>query len=93
MAAVVIERDETQYFEFKIEGTKTVHKIPLAAYLPYPFMRRLVTVDSDKSFAIELLHEFCPELERDSKMPFSTIMAVYRAWEEASKEDGADPGE
>lgn len=93
MTALVIERDETQYFEFKIEGSKAVHRIPLAAYLPYPFMRRLVTVDSDKSFALELLHEFCPELERDDKLPFGTIMAVYRAWEEASKADGASPGE
>lgn len=93
MAAVVIERDETRNFEFSIEGSKAVHRIPLAAYLPYPFMRRLVTVDSDKSFALELLHEFCPELEKDGKLPFSTVMAVYRAWEEASKEDGATSGE
>lgn len=93
MAAVVIEREETRSFEFSIEGSKTMHSIPLAAYLPYPFMRRLVTVDSDKSFALELLHEFCPELEEDGKLHISTVMTIYRLWEEASNEDGASPGE
>ena len=93
MAAVVFERGEARYFEFKIEGSKQVHRIPLAAYLPYQFMRRMMTVDEDKSFAFELLHEFCPELERDGKLSFTTIMDIYKAWEDASKEDGASSGE
>jgi len=93
MAAVVIEREETRYFEFTLEGSKAVHKIPLAAYLPYTFMRRMLTVDGDKSFALELLHEFCPELERDGKLSFGTAETIYKLWENASKEDGANPGE
>ncbi|MBQ9002188.1 MAG: hypothetical protein IJ087_10075 [Eggerthellaceae bacterium] len=93
MTAVMIEREEAQLFEFTIEGSKKVHRIPLAAYLPYPFMHRMLTVDGDKSFAMELLHEYCPELEEDEKLTFGTIMSIYEAWEKASKEDGATSGE
>ncbi len=89
MAAVTIAREETRYFEFKIEGMKKLHKIPLAAYLPYGFTRRLLTVDSDQSFALALLHEFCPDLEQDERFTLGTAMAVYAEWEKASKQDGA----
>ena len=91
--AVTIAREEARQFEFTIEGSRKVHRIPLAAYLPYPFMRRMLTVDSDQSFALALLHEFCPELEADDKVTIGTVMAMYQAWQEASKQDGADVGE
>ena len=93
MGAVTIAREEARYFEFKLEGSKRVHRIPLAAYLSYPFMRRMLTVDSDQSFALALLHEYCPELEDDNGVTLDTAMTVYRMWQEASKEDGAEPGE
>ena len=92
MTAVTIERDEAKYFEFQIEGSKKVHRIPLAAYLPYPFISRMLTEDADKSFAIALLHEFCPEVESDANLSFGTVMAVYQEWEKASKEDGLSMG-
>lgn len=91
--AVMIARDESQFFEFTIEGSRRVHKIPLAAYLPYPFMRRMLTEDGDQSFALALLHEYCPELEQDEKVTFGTVMAIYEAWKDACKEDGAEVGE
>ena len=91
--AVMIAREEAKLFEFTIEGSKKVHRIPLAAYLPYQFMRRMLTEDGDKSFALALLHEYCPELEEDGKLTFGTVMAVYEAWQEASREDGVDVGE
>lgn len=93
MTAVNIPRDEARYFEFKIDGSRKTHRIPLAAYLPYPFMRRMLTVDSDQSFALALLHEFCPELEDDGTVQFGTVMAIYQQWNEACKEDGAEAGE
>ena len=93
MTAVTIPRDEAHDFEFKIDGSRKIHRIPLAAYLPYPFMRRMLTVDSDQSFALALLHEFCPELEEDDKFTLGSAMAVYKAWQEASMEDGAQAGE
>ena len=91
--AVMIAREEAKLFEFTIEGSKKVHRIPLASFLPYQFMRRMLTEDGDKSFALALLHEYCPELEEDGKLTFGTVMAVYEAWQEASKEDGAGVGE
>ena len=91
--AVMIAREDAKLFEFTIEGSRKVHRIPLAAYLPYQFMRRMLTEDGDKSFALALLHEYCPELEEDGKLTFGTVMAVYEAWQEASKEDGAGVGE
>ena len=93
MTAVTIARDEAKCFEFQIEGSKKTHRIPLAAYLPYPFVKRMLTEEADKSFAVELLHEFCPEVESDEKLSFGTVMAVYQAWEKASKEDGLSMGE
>ena len=92
MAAVTIAREESRFFEFKFDGSKKVHRIPLAAFLPYPFMRRMLTVESDQSFALALLHEYCPELEEDGKLTIGDIMAVYSAWQDASKEDGAEAG-
>lgn len=91
--AVMIAREEPRDFEFTIEGSKKVHRIPLAAYLPYPFMRRMLTEDSDQSFALALLHEFCPELEQGGGITFGVAMAVYEAWKDACKEDGAEVGE
>ena len=93
MTAVTITRDEVQNFEFKIDGSRKIHRIPLVAYLPYSFMRRMLTIDSDQSFALALLHEFCPELEADDSFTLGTAMAVYEAWQKASKEDGATMGE
>lgn len=93
MAAMMIEREEARNFEFTIEGSKKVHRIPLAAYLPFQFVKRMFTDDKDESFAIALLDEFCPELENDGKLTLGTIMAVYEAWQSASAEDGASPGE
>ncbi len=91
--AVVIAKEEIRNFEFTIEGAKKVHRIPLAAYLPYPFMRRMLTVDSDQSFAMALIHEFCPELEDDQKITFGTISDIYAAWQDASSKDGLSVGE
>ena len=93
MAAVIIPRDEQRMFEFKLEGSKKVYRIPLAAYLPYPFMRKMLTVDSDQSFALALLHEFCPELENDESVSFGTVNAIFEAWQEASRNDGVEAGE
>ena len=90
---VTIARDEVRCFEFKIEGSKKLHRIPLAAYLPYPFMRRMLTDEKDESFAIALINEYCPELAEDEKVTFGTIIAIFEAWQEASKKDGATLGE
>ena len=93
MTAVTIARDEAKYFEFQIEGSKKTHRIPLAAYLPYPFVRRMIDEDAGKSFPIALIHEYCPDIEEDANLTFGTVTAVYKAWEEASKEDGLSMGE
>ena len=91
--AGTIAREESKSFEFTIEGSKAVHSIPLAAYLPYPFMHKMLTENADKSFALALIHEFCPELENDENVTFGVVTAVFNAWQEASKQDGVTLGE
>ena len=85
--AVAIETCEPRLFEFTIGGGETVHSIPLAAYLPYGFMRRLLEEKDGERF------EFCPELNDDESLSLGTVQAIFDAWNEASKADGADAGE
>ena len=44
-------------------------------------------------FAMDMLHEFCPELEQDGGLTLETVRAIFKAWNEASRADGADLGE
>lgn len=91
--AVAIEACEPRLFEFTIGGGEAVHSIPLAAYLPYGFMRKLLEEKDGERFAFALLDEFCPELNDDESLSLGTVQAIFDAWNEASKADGADAGE
>lgn len=91
--AISIERAQARLFEFTIGGGEAVHSIPLAAYLPYGFMRKLMEEKSGERFAFALLDEFCPELNDDESLTLGTVQAIFDAWNEASKADGADAGE
>lgn len=89
--AVSIERAESRMFEFTLDGSPDVHRIPLAAYLPYPFVKRMKSMKlSDLAFA--LIDEFCPELSEDASLDLTTVRAIEDAWDKASREDGADSG-
>ena len=79
-------------FDFTIEGSEDVHSIPLAAFLPYPFVHAHIK-DDGIMFAMDMLHEFCPELEQDGGLTLETVRAIFKAWNEASRADGADLGE
>ena len=89
--AISIERAEARMLEFTLGDSPEVHRIPLASYLPYPFVKRMKSMSmSDLAFAI--IDEFCPELAEDPSVDLNTIKAIHDAWDKASREDGADAG-
>ena len=89
--AISIERAEARMLEFTLGDSTDVHRIPLAAYLPYTFVKRMKSMSmGDLAFAI--IDEFCPELSDDPSLDLATIKAIHDAWDEASRKDGADSG-
>lgn len=89
--AISIERAETRIFEFTLGDSPDIHRIPLAACLPYSFVKRMKSMTlSDLAFA--LIDEFCPELAEDASLDLMTVKAIEDAWDKASREDGADSG-
>ena len=90
--AISIERAEARKLEFTLGDSPDVHSIPLASYLPYKFVKRMKSMSrGDLAFAI--IDEFCPELEQDGGLTLETVRAIFKAWNEASRADGADLGE
>ncbi|MBO7685586.1 MAG: hypothetical protein J6V72_04340, partial [Kiritimatiellae bacterium] len=69
--AISIERAETRIFEFTLGDSPDIHRIPLAAFLPYTFVKRMKSMSlSDLAFA--LIDEFCPELAEDASLDLMT---------------------
>ena len=90
--AISIERAEARMFEFTIGDSPEVHRMPLAAYMPYGFVMRTMGGKASSRFAFEMLREFCPELEDDPDLNLETVTAIFDAWNDASRRDGADAG-
>lgn len=92
MAATAIGCAESRVFEFTLGDSPDVHSIPIAAYLPFGFVKRVLPL-GNTAFGIELIHEFCPELEDDPSVNLETVKAILDAWNSASDADGASAGE
>lgn len=82
--------DSPKFFEFTLDGSDEVHKIPLASSMPYRFVHEARKSRGDMDYAI--IAKFCPEL-LDTDISAGTIREIMDAWGEASREDGAAPGE
>ena len=75
----------------EVHTPDSVYRIPLAACLPYTFVKRMKSMSlSDLAFA--LIDEFCPELAEDASLDLMTVKAIEDAGDKASREDGADSG-
>ena len=82
--------DSPRLFEFKLDGSDEVHSIPLASSMPYRFIQQVRRSRADMDYAI--IEEYCPEL-LDTDISAGTVKEIMDAWGEASREDGAAPGE
>ena len=82
--------DSPRFFEFELEGTDGLHRIPLASSMPYRFVHEVRKSRGDMDYAV--ISEYCPEL-LDTDISAGTVREIMDAWGDASREDGADAGE
>lgn len=81
-------KDAPEFFCFQLEGSDTVHKIPLAASMPVPLLRKM---DEGPLGQFDILAAYMGA-ESDG-LDFKQVGEIIKAWLEASKEQGATVGE
>ncbi len=80
--------DKPEFFAFQIEDSEKVYKIPLAAHIPYPVLK---LIDNGFEGQYELLRKYMGDDIDD--IPTGMVSDIIKAWNDASKEQGASPGE
>lgn len=83
--------DAPEFFVFQLEGSKEVYKIPLAASLNNRELAKLQEAGEDYAKQTEWLRLFIGD-KVDDLTPKTTV-DIITAWANASKEQGASPGE
>lgn len=82
------------FFEFQIEGSKKVYKIPIAASLPLTEILYIKEMDA-KGKGLEAQVEMLRKYMGDDvdELTSETVTEILRAWANESKEYGASVGE
>lgn len=80
--------DAPKFFCFSIGDSEKVYKVPLAASMPIPVLKLL---DDGVMGQYELLKKYLGD-DLD-EIPAEVFNQIMKAWEDASKEQGATPGE
>ena len=83
--------DAPEFFAFKIEGSKKMYKIPLAASLTTKQIRGLDESGENYYKQVEWLRQFVGDLVDD--LTPNTVVDIIKAWSQESKDNGASPGE
>lgn len=88
-----IKLDKHQEFAFKIDGDKTLYKLPLMQYLPIKVIRDLGHIsaedDGEKKniemldFMIDILDRYAPGLT--DNLTQSDMGTIFEAWSDASE--------
>lgn len=91
--AQLIDFPARKTFDFALQEEGKVYSIPLLSYLPFGFLRTMMTDKKSESFAFALIDEFCPEIQEDPLFTMGAATALFEAWKKASTQDGADMGE
>lgn len=91
--AQLIDFNAPKTFDFALEEGGEVYSIPLLSYLPFVFLRKMMTEKKEESFAFALIDEFCPEIQQNPLFTMGAAAALFEAWKKASTEDGTDMGE
>ena len=80
--------DTPSFFAFQIEDSEKVYKIPLAQYIPFPVLK---LIDEGFKGQYELLRKYMGD-DIDT-LQSGMVSDIIKAWNEASQEQGASPGE
>lgn len=91
--AQLIDYAKPKTFDFSLEEGGTVYSLPLLTYLPFSFLRKMMTEKKEESFAFALIDEFCPEIQDDPLFTMGAATALFEAWKKASAGDGVEMGE
>ena len=81
-------------FEFRLEGSDTVYRIPLAQDLPLDILDDMIeTSDTDRAFHSQV--NFLKKYMGDDvgRITVSMLHDIFAAWGEASRKAGASLGE
>lgn len=80
--------DKPEFFAFQIEDSEKVYKIPLAQYIPFPVLK---LIDEGFKGQYELMMKYMGDDIED--IPSGMVSDIIKAWDDASKDQGASPGE
>lgn len=87
-------QEKKEYFEFQIEGSDVIYKIPLAASMPVSTLLSMRDGDAEgKGFEAQM--EMLRKYMGDGVDQLTATMAsdILKAWGEESREQGASVGE
>ena len=87
-------KEAVEYFQFQLEGSDVVYKIPLAASLPAGELMDLQEAnENDEGFRsqYEMLRKYMGDAVEN--LTVSTVGDILSAWAEESSNQGASPGE
>ena len=85
---------EVNYFEFQIEGSEKVYRIPLAANMPFMILKKMNdTAGTGDSFIaqIDMLRKYMGDVV--DSLSAGVLSEILLAWSEESKNAGASVGE
>ena len=85
---------EVNYFEFQIEGSEKVYRIPLAANMPFMILKEMNdTAGTGDGFIaqIDMLRKYMGDVVDD--LSAGILSEILLAWSEESKNAGASVGE
>lgn len=86
-------KNNTEYFEFQLEGEKKTYRIPIAASMPYSVLKKMREASSDEQFPaqVNMLRKYMGDVVDD--LSAGTLSDILRAWSDESREAGASVGE
>lgn len=86
-------QNNVNYFEFQIEGSDEVYKIPLAANMPFSILNNMNNASEEDRFTmqVEMLRKYMGDAVDD--LTAGTLSDILEAWGEESMKAGASLGE
>lgn len=87
-------KENIEYFEFQLEGHPETYRVPLAAYMPFTFLKRMKeTADTGEGFIaqVDMLRTYMGDVV--DTLSAGTLSEILLAWSEETKNAGATVGE
>lgn len=87
-------REKIEYFEFQLEDSEQVYKVPLAASMPFTILNRMKeAANTEERFPVQvdMLRHYMGDVV--DELTASTLSEILAAWGEESANAGASVGE